>query len=59
MDSRDTRPMDYQSEKNLVSLFDIKSGLVFNLTILKLTDLFILYFYIQNIYADKKYFKKG
>ena len=56
MDSRDTRPMDYQSEKHSVSLFDIKSGLVFNLTILKLTDLFILYFYIQNIYADKKYF---
>ena len=32
--------------------------LVYNSTIFKLTDLFILYYFIQNVYADKKVFKK-
>jgi len=39
-------------------LFEIKRVLVYNSTIFKLTDLFILYFSIQNVYADKKIFKK-
>ena len=37
-------------------LFEIKRVLVYNLTILKPIDLFILYFFIQNVYADKKVF---
>ena len=37
-------------------LFEIKCVLVYNSTIFfYLTDLFILYFFIQNAYADKKY----
>ena len=39
-------------------LFEIKRVSVYNSTILKLTDLFILYFFIQNVYADKKVFKQ-
>ena len=39
-------------------LFEIKRVLVNHSTIFKLTDLFIFYFFIQNVYADKKYFKK-
>ena len=39
-------------------LFEIKRVLVYTLTIFKLTDFFILYFFIQNIYAYKKVFKK-
>ena len=35
-------------------LFEIKRVLVYNLTIFYLTDLFILYFFIQNACADKK-----
>ena len=34
-------------------LFEIKRVLVYNSTILKLTDLFILFFFIQNAYDDK------
>jgi len=33
--------------------------LVFNSIIIYFTDLFILYIFIQNAYAKKKYFKKG
>ena len=39
-------------------LFEIKRVLVYNSTIFKLTDLFILYFFIQNVYADEKVFLK-
>ena len=38
--------------------FVIKNVLVYNSTIFKLTDLFILYFFIQNAYADKKLFRQ-
>ena len=40
-------------------LFEIKRVLVYNSTSFKLTDLFILYFFIQNVYANKKVFKKN
>ena len=39
-------------------LFEIKRVLVYNSTILKLTDWFILYFFIQNVYAEKNYLRK-
>ena len=39
-------------------LFEIKRVLVYNSTIFKLTVLFILYFFIHNVYADKKVFEK-
>ena len=39
-------------------LFEIKRVFVYNSTIFKLTDLFILYFFIQNVHANKKVFKK-
>ena len=39
-------------------LFEIKRVLVYNSTIYKLADLFILYYFVQNVYADKKVFKK-
>ena len=39
--------------------FEIKRVLVYNSTIFYLTDLFILYLFIQNVHADKKVFKKG
>ena len=35
-------------------IFEIKRVLVFHSTIYQLTDLFILYFFIHNEYADKK-----
>ena len=35
-------------------LFEIKRVLVYNSTIFYFTDLFILYIFIQNAYADKK-----
>ena len=35
-----------------------RSILLLLFEILKLTDLFILYFFIQNVYANKKLFKK-
>ena len=38
-------------------LFEIKRVFVNNSTSIKLTDLFILHFFIQNVYADKKGFK--
>jgi len=38
-------------------LFEIKRVFVYISTIFKLTDLFILYFFIQNVYANKKIFK--
>ena len=37
--------------------FEIKHVFVYNSIIFKLTDLFILYFFIQNLHADKKLFK--
>ena len=37
-------------------LFEIKRVLVYNLKIF--TDLFILYFFVRNVYADKKVFLK-
>ena len=37
-------------------LFEIKRVLAYNSTIFTLTDLFILYFFIQSLYADKKVF---
>ena len=37
--------------------FYLKST-VYNSTIIYFTDLFILYFFIQNAYANKKVFKK-
>ena len=39
-------------------LYEIKRVLVFNSIIIHFTDLFILYIFIQNAYADKKVFKK-
>jgi len=39
-------------------LFEIKSVFVYNSTVFKLTDFFILYFFIQNVYANKKVEKK-
>jgi len=39
-------------------LFEIKRVLVFNSIIIYFTDLFILYIFIQNAYADKKVFNK-
>ena len=42
----------------LLLLFEIKRVFVYISTIFKLTDLFILYFFIQNIYTNKKLFKK-
>ena len=39
-------------------LFEIKRGLVYNSTIFKLTNLFIFYFFIQNVNANKKYLRK-
>ena len=39
-------------------LFKLKRVLVYNSTLFNLTDLYILYFFIQNIYADKKVLKK-
>jgi len=38
-------------------LFEIKRVLVYNSIIIYFTDLFVLYFFIQNAYADKKVFK--
>jgi len=38
-------------------LFENKRVFVYNSTVLRLTDLFILYFFILNVYADKKVFK--
>ena len=38
-------------------LFEIKRVFVYNSTVFSLTDLFILYFFIQNVYANNKYFK--
>ena len=41
-------------------IFEIKRVLVYNPTLFKLTDLFIFYFFVQNVYANKKlYQKKG
>ena len=40
----------------LFLLFEIKRAFVYISTIFKLTDLFILYFFIQNVYANKKIF---
>ena len=39
-------------------LLVIKRVFVYNSIIFKLTDLFILYFFIQNVYANKKVFVK-
>ena len=39
-------------------LFEIKRVLVFNSIIIYFTDLFILYLFIQNAYANKKVLKK-
>ena len=36
-------------------LFEIKRVFVYNSRVFKLTDLFMLYSFIQNVYADKKY----
>jgi len=38
--------------------YSVSSVFVYISTIFKLTDLFILYFFIQNIYTNKKLFKK-
>ena len=38
-------------------LFEIKRVFVYNSTVFKLTDLFVYYFFIQNVYAKKIYFK--
>ena len=38
-------------------LFEIKCVFVYISTIFKVTDLFILYFFIQNVYTNKKLFK--
>jgi len=46
------------SKQHSVSSFEIKRVLVYNSTILYFTDLFILYIFIQNAYADKKYERK-
>ena len=42
----------------LFLLFEIKRVLVYNSTIIYFTDLFILYFFIQNAYTNKKYLRK-
>ena len=39
-------------------LFEIKRILVYNSIIFKLKDMFILYFFIRNVYTDKKVGKK-
>ena len=39
-------------------LFEIKRVLVYNSTLSKLSDLYILYFFLQNVYVNKKLFKK-
>ena len=39
-------------------LFEIKRVLIYSSTILKLTDLIILYFFIYNVYDDKKVLKR-
>jgi len=39
-------------------LFEIKCVFVYISTIFKLTDLFILYFFIKNVYANKKIFER-
>ena len=45
--------------RNILFLFfEIKRAFVYISTIFKLTDLFILYFFIQNVYANKKWIKK-
>ena len=51
-------PRTNQIEKHSVFLFEIKRVLVYNSTILKITDLYILYFFIQIVYANKKLFQK-
>ena len=39
--------------------FEIKRVLVYNSTLFKLTDLFILYYFVQNVYMPtKKYLRK-
>ena len=38
-------------------LFEIKRVFVYNSSVFRLTDLFILYFFIQNVYASKKYLR--
>ena len=38
-------------------LFEIKRVLVFNSRIFQLRDLFMLFFFIQNVHSDKKVFK--
>ena len=38
-------------------LFEIKRVFVYNSTVFRLTDLFILYFFVQSVYANKKVFE--
>ena len=38
-------------------LFEIKRVFVYNSTVFRLTDLFLLYFFIPNVYANKIIFK--
>ena len=38
-------------------LFEIKHVFVYNLTVFRLTDLFILYFFNQNVYVNNKVFQ--
>ena len=48
-----------QREKHSVSFIGNKTYFgLYNSTLFKLTDLFILFFFIQNVYADKKIFQK-
>ena len=42
----------------LFLLFEIKRVLVYNSTIFYFTDLFLLYIFIQNAYADRKNYKR-
>ena len=45
-------------ERSILFLsFEIKRVFVYNSTVFRLTDLFSLYFFIQNVNANKKVFK--
>ena len=45
-------------EREAFGFFYLKSNMFSSITqVFRLTDLFILYFFIQNVYANKKVFK--
>ena len=52
-----THPELTRERSILFLLFEIKRVFVNNSTVFRLTDLFSLYFFIQNVNANKKVFK--